>query len=164
MSLPQITAVLFKRYLETLILSTSHDIIVIREGSISLPTFSAPRGRSRHCLFLTHRWKIKKMLLNELKSAIRHLKQRNSTFRVLATALDLHFYFHLRAFPRDRQASTGTSRLPIGMLGLHAPVWMRRWFFRFPAVVNCLPQLDSGHTKGFSPLWVLMCTFSLCST
>lgn len=90
--------------------------------------------------------------------------KKNSTFRVLAATLDLHFCFYHRGFPMDRKASTESSRLPTGRLELHTPVWMRRWFFRFPAVVNCLPQLDSGHIKGFSPLWVLMCTFSLCST
>lgn len=79
--------------------------------------------------------------------------EKNSTFRVLATTLDLHFHFYLRAFPKGGQANPGPSgRLPAGMLGLHTPVWMRKWFFRFPAVVNCLPQLDSGHIKGFSPL------------
>lgn len=38
-----------------------------------------------------------------------------------------------------------------------------RWFFRFPAMVNYLPQLGSGHRKDFY-LWVLMCTVIFCST
>lgn len=65
-------------------------------------------------------------------------------------------------FMEDPKPSPGISQRPAAASS--SPVCMRLWFFRFPAVVNFFPQFFSLQMKGFSPLWVLMWTCSLCST